>query len=197
MCFAREVVLSVPWSGESITEDIEYTLRVCTAGYRVAFAPGACVWAQMPTTGAQSTSQRQRWEGGRYRLLFQVAPRLLSESLRTHNRLLRDRAVELIVPPFAEMFALPVLFGGLCFFLAWLCGWRTAGVLAGTWALVLLLQAVYLFGGMWVARMPARVVFSLLSAPLYIVWKLGLYVVMAAGRSTGGWKRTERHELSK
>ena len=196
MCFAREVVVAVPWSGESITEDIEYTLRVCTMGYRVAFVPEACVWAQMPTTGAQAASQRQRWEGGRYRLLFQVAPRLLSESVRTRNRPLCDRAIELIVPPFAEMFALPALLGGLCALLARLCGWLSAGLLAEAWALILVLQAVYLFGGMWVARMPARVVLSLLFAPLYIVWKLGLYAIMAVGRSAVGWKRTERHELS-
>ncbi len=197
MCFARSVVEEIPWSGDSITEDIEYALRLCRAGYRIAFTPEACVWAQMPTTGAQAKSQRERWEGGRYRLLFTVAPNLLRESLRTRNRLLRDRAIELIVPPFAEMFALPVLLGGLCALLGWGLHWRTAQAFAGLWALILLLQAGYLFTGMWVARMPARIAFSLLRAPFYIVWKLGVYAVMAAGRSAGGWKRTERHELSK
>ena len=197
MCFARRVVVGVPWSGESITEDIEYTLRVCRAGYRVAFAPETSVWAQMPTTGAQAASQRQRWEGGRYQLLFRVAPRLWKESAQTRNRLLRDRAIELIVPPFAEMFALPVAFGGLCALFALGLHWHVAGLLAGVWALILLMQAVYLLGGMWVARMPARVVLSLFCAPFYIVWKLGLYALMAVGRGSSGWKRTERHELSK
>ncbi len=197
MCFAREVVERVPWSGESITEDIEYALRLCRVGYRIAFTPEACVWAQMPTTGAQASSQRQRWEGGRYRLLFTVAPALLRESLRTRNRLLRDRAIELIVPPFAEMFAVPVLLGGLCALAGAILHWRVALFAASLWGLVLLLQAGYLLLGMWIARMPARVVFSLLRAPFYIVWKLSVYVVMAASRSAGGWKRTERHELSK
>ena len=197
MCFARDIVVSVPWSGESVTEDIEYTLRVCRAGHRVAFAPDACVWAQMPTTGAQAASQRQRWEGGRYQLVFKVAPRLLRESARSNSRLLRDRAIELLVPPFAEMFALPVVFGGVCALCGLLFHWRAAALLAGCWALILGLQAVYLLGGMYIARVPARVVLSLLCAPFYIVWKLGLYVVMALGRGAGGWKRTERHELSK
>jgi len=35
----------------------------------------------------------------------------------------------------------------------------------------------------------------LLRAPFYIVWKFGLYAVMAVTRSAGGWKRTERREL--
>lgn len=197
MCFARSVVEAVPWSGDSITEDIEYALRLCRAGYRIAFTPEACVWAQMPTTGAQAKTQRERWEGGRYRLLFTVAPNLLRESLRTRNRLLWDRAIELIVPPFAEMFALPALLGVLCALLGWGLHWRAVQAFAGLWALILLLQAGYLFTGMWVARMPARIAFSLLRAPFYIMWKLGVYAVMAAGRSAGGWKRTERHELGR
>ncbi len=197
MCFARTIVEEVPWSGESVTEDIEYALRLCRAGHRIAFVPEACVWAQMPTTGSQAASQRQRWEGGRYQLLFKVAPRLIAESLRTRNRLLLDRAIELIVPPFAEMFALPVLLGSLSALAGLALGWHIVGLIALAWAALLAMQAIYLFAGMWVARMPINTVLSLCFAPFYIVWKLGIYLVMAAGRSTGGWKRTERHELSK
>ena len=197
MCFARNIVTHIPWSGESITEDIEYALRLCRAGCRIAFTPEACVWAQMPTTGKQAATQRQRWEGGRYRLLFTVAPALLRESLQTRNRLLRDRAIELIVPPFAEMFAVPVLLGALCALAGVGMRWHIAFWAAELWAVILLLQAGYLLTGMWVARMPPRAVLSLLRAPFYIVWKLGVYAVMAVTRSSGGWKRTERRELSK
>lgn len=195
MCFAREVVERVPWSGESITEDIEYTLRLCRAGYRVAFTPGATVWAQMPTTGAQAVSQRKRWEGGRYRLLVTVAPRLLREGLQKRSRILLDRAIELIIPPFAEMFAVPVALCGVCTLAAALFGWRSAGWLAWGWAAVLVLQAGYLVGGLWLARVPARVAAAILRAPFYILWKFGVYAVMAVRGSAGGWKRTERRKL--
>jgi cellulose synthase/poly-beta-1,6-N-acetylglucosamine synthase-like glycosyltransferase len=195
MAFAREVVERVPWSGESITEDIEYTLRLCRAGYRVAFTPGATVWAQMPTTGAQAVSQRKRWEGGRYRLLVTVAPHLLREGLQRRSRILLDRALELIIPPFAEMFAVPVALFCVCALAAALFGWRSAGWLAWGWAAVLGLQAGYLAGGLWVARVPARVAAAILRAPLYILWKFGVYAVMAVRGSAGGWKRTERRKL--
>jgi 1,2-diacylglycerol 3-beta-glucosyltransferase len=195
MCFAREVVAQVPWSGESITEDIEYTLRLCRAGYRVAFVPGATVWAQMPTTGAQAATQRTRWEGGRYRLLRNVAPQLLVEGVRKRDRILWDRAMELIIPPFAEMFALPALFLCVCLVAAHTLGWTWAARLGWGWAGVLALQAGYLIGGLWVARVPARIGLSLLAAPFYIGWKFGLYAVMAVRGSAGGWQRTERHKL--
>ena len=195
MCFARNVVESVPWSGASITEDIEYTLRLCRAGYRVAFLPDAAVWAQMPVTGAQAASQRQRWEGGRYQLLFGVAPRLVMEALRKRSLVLLDRGMELIIPPFAEMFAIPLVFLALCGTALGLTGWPWAAGLAWAWIAILGLQAGYLFGGLWVARVPRSVAISVLAAPIYIVWKFGLYAVMAVGRSAGGWKRTERRKI--
>ncbi len=195
MCFARKVVQAVPWSGESITEDIEYTLRVCRAGYRVAFLPQAAVWAQMPTTGAQAVSQRKRWEGGRYRLLREVAPRLLAEGFATHSRILRDRAAELIIPPFAELFAVPLALFLVCALAGFGLHWRLALALTTAWGAVLALQAGYLFLGLWVARVPAQTALSILCVPFYIVWKFGVYGVMAVTRSAGGWKRTERRKL--
>lgn len=196
MCFSRAVVQAVPWSGESITEDIEYTLRLCRAGYRVAFLPEACVRAQMPATGAQAVSQRKRWEGGRYRLLLTVVPDLLQEGVRRRNRILCDRAIELIIPPFAEMFAVPLGLLVICLAAAGMCRWPWAWGLTWAWGVILALQAGYLVVGMWVARVPAQVALSLLYAPVYIIWKLGVYLIMALTRSAGGWKRTERHQWS-
>ena len=195
MAFARPVVEAVAWSGASITEDIEYTLRLCRAGVRIAFLPEAAVWAQMPTTGAQSVSQRKRWEGGRYQLLTKVAPQLLLEGIRKRDRILRDRAIELIIPPFAEMFSLPIGLLGLSVGFALVTGWRSAQWQAAGWLTILFLQGLYLFGGLWVAKVPGRVALSIFAAPVYIAWKIGVYGVMAINRSTGGWKRTERREL--
>lgn len=195
MCFSRSLVEQVPWSGESITEDIEYTLRLCRAGHRVAFLPSTAVWAQMPTTGAQAASQRKRWEGGRYRLMTQTAPSLMREGFKRRNRILIDRALEIIIPPFAEMFALPVLFLLVCAGAAWGLHWQSARFLSFFWLLILLGQCIYLVGGMWTAKVPLSMALVLLRAPFYIVWKFGLYAVMAVTRSAGGWKRTERREL--
>ena len=195
MCFAREVVERVPWSGESITEDIEYTIRLCRAGYRVAFLPESAVWAQMPTTGAQSASQRKRWEGGRYHLLSKVAPALLMEGLKKRDWKLLDRAVELIIPPFAEMFAFPFVFMLACLATSVVLHWQIAVAYTLCFALMLIMQAVYLFGGMWIAKVPASIARTALYAPGYIVWKFALYGVMIATRSAGGWKRTERRSV--
>jgi 1,2-diacylglycerol 3-beta-glucosyltransferase len=193
MCFSREVLERVPWSGESITEDIEYTLRLVQAGIRILFVPDAVVRAQMPTTGRQAATQRQRWEGGRYALLTRSI-RLLGGAMRRGQPLVADRAVELIVPPFVELFALPAvcLIGGLLWLLAAPTAFA-AFLWMAAWTMVLAAGLFYLSAGLALARVPLTTCSALLFAPLYAVWKLGVYGTMILRRGSGGWVRTERH----
>jgi 1,2-diacylglycerol 3-beta-glucosyltransferase len=195
MCFSRSVVEAVPWSGDSITEDIDYTLRLCRAGYRVTFAPETAVWAQMPTTAKQSASQRKRWEGGRYQLVFRTAPALFGEAARNGSRILMDRAVDLVIPPFAEMFATPFILLSMSVVAAQVLHLRLFVPLCMGWLAILFLQAGYLVVGMWMAKIPLSVAVTALYAPGYILWKFGLYGAMVVHRSAGGWKRTERRKL--
>ncbi|MCC6730422.1 MAG: glycosyltransferase [Chthonomonadales bacterium] len=192
MCFAREVLERVPWSGESVTEDIEYTLRLAEAGIRVEYAPDAEVRAQMPTTARQASTQRQRWEGGRYALMGRAA-RLLVRGVRGRDALLADRAADLLVPPFAEFLAVPCALIVLGAALA-LSGIDASGgrVLAAAWGAVLAAAVMYLVVGLFVARVPAAVAWALAAAPVYAVWKLATCAALLARGGTGGWRRTER-----
>lgn len=195
MCLARSVVQHIPWSGASITEDIEYTVRLCLAGYRVGFVPETAVWAQMPVTARQSESQRKRWEGGRYRLLRETSPGLLLAGIRRGRWLLVDRALDLIIPPFAEMVVVPLAAAILCACVLALTHYRPVAVLGVVWVSVLFIQAVYMIGGLWLARVPLSVAAAVMYAPGYIVWKLGIYGSMLLRRSPQVWKRTQRHKL--
>jgi 1,2-diacylglycerol 3-beta-glucosyltransferase len=194
MCFSREVLFAIPWSGESITEDIEYTLRLVQARVRIAFAPEAVVRAQMPTSGKQAATQRQRWEGGRYALLRRSLG-ILWQAIRSGRPMVADRAVELIIPPFVELFALPAvcLIAGA----AWLF-WSPPSLVAvlwmTAWAAVMLAGLCYLVVGLIIARVPWSVSSALLFAPVYALWKIGVYGTMILRRSPSGWVRTERHE---
>jgi len=195
MCFSRRILEQVAWSGDSITEDIDYTLRLIRVGVCIQFAPDAVVRAQMPTSGRQAASQRQRWEGGRYGLLVQ-ALRLLGEGLLKRRPILIDRAVELIIPPFAEL----NLVTAVCLVGAWMLrhfgGPPEAALLMWGWLAVFGLELAYLVIGLVVARAPLSVVASLAFAPFYIVWKIGIYGAMMVSRGAVGWRRTERHEIN-
>ena len=61
----REALEQVPFSGGSITEDLDYHLRLVHAGYRARFVDSTTVWAEAVTHSRESASQRIRWEGGR------------------------------------------------------------------------------------------------------------------------------------
>jgi F0F1-type ATP synthase assembly protein I len=65
---------------------------------------------------------------------------------------------------------------------------------AGAWAGLALLagEAIYLIIGLLLARAPARVWLALLYAPVFVVWKVVLYLRVLAGRERQGWIRTER-----
>ncbi|MEP6756416.1 MAG: glycosyltransferase family 2 protein [Chthonomonadales bacterium] len=195
MCFTREALTRVPWSGESVTEDIEYTLRLVDAGIRIDFLPQAIVQAQMPTTGKQATTQRQRWEGGRYGLF----KRAIGSAMKFFSRgkwMQFDRSFELIIPPFVEMFALPVVIAGaLGIWTAMRPGSPTVNLLLAGWLSVLALELVYLVGGLVVARVPMSVASSLLFAPFYILWKIVVVIAVLLKKGTGGWNRTERRSL--
>jgi cellulose synthase/poly-beta-1,6-N-acetylglucosamine synthase-like glycosyltransferase len=195
MCFTREVLEQVPWSGESITEDIEYTLRLVEAGVKIEFLPEAVVNAQMPTTGKQASSQRQRWEGGRYALLKRAA-KLFGRSVARGRFMVADRAAELIIPPFVELFALPaVCLAGSFVWKAYAPGSVVAKWMVRGWSGLLVVELLYLGLGLIIARVPLRVASALLFAPFYIVWKFGVYGAMALRRGVGGWNRTERRTL--
>ena len=197
MGFTRAVLEAAPWSGSSITEDIDYGLDLLLhQGLVVEYAPEAIVRAQMPNTSQQATSQRARWERGRYRLLRQRAPQLFLTGLKKHDSRLIDAALDLVTPPLAELAAFHAAWLGLtilCF---------NMGVLLPVWALLvpfsLALYGTYIFGGLHVSGARPEVYSALLKAPFYVLWKFALYALvrLKGGKKSSDeaeeWVRTER-----
>lgn len=201
MGFTRAVLEAAPWQGHSITEDIDYGLDLLLHhGITVGYAPDAVVRAQMPNNSAQAASQRERWERGRYRLLRERALPLLAAGVWRRDLRLIDSALDLIVPPLAELAALHgawIGFTALCF---------NMGVLLDDWfiwpVLSLLAYLGYILGGLKVAGANREVYSALVRAPFYTLWKFALYAfVRIKGLRRGGkaepeWVRTERAPLS-
>ncbi len=65
---SRQTLLDVPYSAESIVEDLEYHLLCVSAHKRIQFINGATVYGDMPNDESARVSQRARWEGGRARV---------------------------------------------------------------------------------------------------------------------------------
>ncbi|MEI6431636.1 MAG: glycosyltransferase family 2 protein [bacterium] len=197
MAFTRALLLNSPWQGSSITEDIDYGLDLLqNRGIAVGYAPKAIVTAQMPVTAKQSESQRERWERGRYKLMRQRAIPLLGEGIRRGNFRLIDAALDLLIPPLAELFALCAawLVLGL---IGWFLGLNPVMTVVPP-IIAFIAYICYVLGGLKVAGARPEAYSALLRAPGYALWKFALLFApgrrkaQTAGADAEEWVRTER-----
>ena len=185
MCFTREVIERFGWGSYSLTEDVEYHVRLIEAGMRVVYIPDATASAEMPNNLAQARSQQTRWERGRLDLTRAYVPPLVRGFLRHGDAARLDAAMEILLPP------LSLLIGVVCACLGLAALLRWGPALALALALVALLALHGLIGAA-LANLTARAYLSLLRAPLFVAWKCWVYLSALFGRSGGSWVRTQR-----
>ena len=198
MCFARPLVERYGYPATSVVEDLELALIYLRHGVDVSFAAGAQVFGQMAATARQADSQRQRWEGGRLPLLRDWALPLWREGWRERNRAKLDAAVDLFVPPLALLAAIVAGGAGMSVVLVLLHASVAGWVAAGIWIGAGMGLAVYVGAGLILTHAPASVWLRMAAAPLFILWKLGIYarMVCTRGRRTPAtWVRTDRHDM--
>jgi 1,2-diacylglycerol 3-beta-glucosyltransferase len=189
MMFEAKLLRELPHDAFSIVEDIEYGIRLGLAGHRVHYAGEAQVFGQMVGAEAASRSQRRRWEGGRMQLVRQHGARLLVTGLRQRSPVILDLAADLLVPPLTYV-ALAVI-AGVVVSAAWVALGHGASWSAAPWCASLVLFAVYVARGVWLAGVGPRAVLDLMWAPIYMVWKVALALRASPARERE-WVRTTR-----
>lgn len=193
MIFGRETMHVARWRGDSITEDLDFGLDLLEEhGIRVAYAPEAIVRAQMPVGEQESRSQRDRWERGRREIVARRSGGLLWRGITGCDFRKTDAALDMLIPPLAELFAL-IAFWTLA------CGVNIAlGFVSAWWLLavaaVWLGYGVYVVGGLRMADASGAAVGALAKAPAYMVWKFVLFAagMMRRGKNGKEWVRTAR-----
>ncbi len=186
MCFTTSLLRAQPHRAFSMVEDVEYGLQLGRAGIRVHFAHEARALGEMVSDEQASRSQRQRWEHGRKLLVREVAPVVFAEGVRQRSPLLVDLALDLLVPPLAQLGGV-VLLGGLL---------STVMALAGQpWTLVPwlacgLMLTFYVARGWQLSGVGLGGLTALARAPGYLLWKLA--VAARGGPRRDEWVRTAR-----
>lgn len=177
----RRVLEALPYTARSVVEDLEYHVMMVRAGFAVRFVEQTAVSAAVPTTEAAETTQRARWEGGRLRMLRELAPSLCADVLRGHGR---------SVEPLGELLLLPLA--------------SHVGILA--LVLVVPFPPTQLYAAGALGLVGAHVLSSLLTsgatrsdwvalgtAPLYVARKLALMpAILRASKTDQEWVRTAR-----
>jgi 1,2-diacylglycerol 3-beta-glucosyltransferase len=192
MCFARSVIERFGWNAYGLAEDIEYTTTLLEAGIRVEAAPGAVLYAEAPRTRRQADSQRMRWEGGRFALARRDGVRFLQAFFRSGSVARLDWAMDLLTPPMAILVGMPLLMAILNGVLTQLLGTTIVTFTAWIWLAVLAGTCIHVIGGLLISGADPRAYLYLLSTPLFLVWKLQIYIAMLLKRGPRGWVRTER-----
>jgi cellulose synthase/poly-beta-1,6-N-acetylglucosamine synthase-like glycosyltransferase len=186
---SADTLTRVPYTANSIVEDLEYHLHLIRAGIPVRFLSHASVFAEMPETAAAAVSQKARWEMGRTFMRRLWTPRLLRAVLAGKLHML-EPLIDLVALPLATQTALLTLAlaGAFAAHLTWL------GLYSGVGFFSVLL---YLMVAASLSPEPAVALRALAGAPAFVLWKL-IRVPRAgfASRTADTWVRTKRNAES-
>ncbi|MBO0731232.1 MAG: glycosyltransferase family 2 protein [Acidimicrobiaceae bacterium] len=190
MLLSRRLLERCPWDAFTGAEDLEYSLTLRLNGVRPMFTGTARLWGPVPVDGGSARVQRERWEGGRLRILRTALPRLLHEILRRRRLSLVDCALDLAVPPLGLLTAAALVGTSLG------VGLVRAGVVT-PWALIPWVVGLggicgHVMGGLVAARAPRWMYRRLFSAPIFLLEKIVGTVAVVRSRNSNIWVRTER-----
>jgi cellulose synthase/poly-beta-1,6-N-acetylglucosamine synthase-like glycosyltransferase len=187
--------MAMPWSAfdrdelatADIVEDLRMGIELAEAGTPPLFVESAEVWSA-PESAANTLVQRRRWEGGFLAHALVSGPKMLAKSMRRADPQRIWTALDLMIPPLALLVMLDLAGLLLGAGLTWMTGASAVPllVLIGT-----LLLAAAALAGAWL-RGGSRFVTlgGLLRIPLYVAWKLPLYLGLARRGAPEEWLRT-------
>ena len=189
--------MALPWAHfaaadlatSSIVEDIRLGFELADRGVPPQLVEDAFIWSS-PSTESGTLTQRKRWEGGFLNMAGRTAPRAMAQAVRRFDPRGIAAALDLCVPPLALLGLVNV---GLLLFTAGLTALTGAAWWpVGTFVLVLAAMAAAVLAA-WAregrAFLPAR---ALIRLPLYMLWKVPLYLGLTRRGTPSEWLRTGR-----
>jgi cellulose synthase/poly-beta-1,6-N-acetylglucosamine synthase-like glycosyltransferase len=93
-----EILKEIGWGATSLTEDLEFSIKLVLKGMRVAWAHDAIVYDEKPLTLKQSWGQRKRWMQGHSFCAVKYMKDLLIKAFKERNIRAFDIALYLIQP---------------------------------------------------------------------------------------------------
>jgi len=181
----RQTLEKIPYDASSIVEDLEYHLRLVTAGERVDFIGDATVFGEIPSESGEAKVQRSRWEGGRLRMVREWVPAMVAWVIRGDWRL---------TEPLLDLLTFPLAYHVVLLMVAAIA---LPASLRPWAAISLLTVAIYVLRACLLGGHPLKTAAALTAAPFYILWKLTtLSAVFSASRRGANWIRSGRENES-
>jgi hypothetical protein len=176
--------------GSDLVEDLVLGIELTYRGHPPLLCSDARIEGELPVAGEAALGQRRRWEHGHLATLVRHGPRLLAHGITTKSPASLLLGLDLLVPPLSLLVLVELAGTALAMVAALTTGATTPlWIVAGSMALLglSLFLAWARFGR---ATIPAR---HLLAIPLYVTWKVPLYVAFLLRRGETRWIRTKRN----
>lgn len=178
----------------NIVEDMKLGVDLALAGYPAKLCPSASLSGAAAPDRRSTIKQRTRWEHGHVQTLVRYGPRLILAGLFRCRVSLVGLGLELSVPPLSLVCLAWFLTTTACL-VSWLVLHNSCAPLACC-ICSLAFTGITIFAG-WMKYGRKMLPFTtLLQAPLYILWKIPIYVKMAIVRERR-WERTDRASAQK
>jgi cellulose synthase/poly-beta-1,6-N-acetylglucosamine synthase-like glycosyltransferase len=173
----------------SIVEDLALGLELAAAGNPPMLVSNALVWSESSTEQG-TLVQRRRWEGGFLSTALRWGFREAAAGIAAGKPRAILAGLDLMVPPLALFAVLNVL-------ALIMAGVLTVALGAAWWPVVvqfgLLLFALFAVFAAWMREGRRFISLGVLARlPLYVLWKLPMYVGLARGGAPKEWLRTGR-----
>ena len=104
-----DLLKEIGWGATSLTEDLEFTIKLILKGEKVYWSHEAAVYDEKPLTMKQSWRQRKRWMQGQADCACRYLKALLTKAIKEKDIIAFDNAVYVIYPLF-------VVLGGVVMF---------------------------------------------------------------------------------
>jgi cellulose synthase/poly-beta-1,6-N-acetylglucosamine synthase-like glycosyltransferase len=188
MAFPWSMIRSVDLANGHLLEDAKLGLDLAIAGHKPMLCPQAKVTSDLPSSSVAATSQKTRWVHGHFQMIQTYVPILFKEAIHQKRFDLLTSILDLCVPPLSLLV------------IAWLLVMASSiisGILGASWipAITATIAGFCLLTGLvitWInfARQELPLD-KLLTIPLYILWKIPVYVQFLVKPQTI-WLRTQR-----
>lgn len=100
---AIDLLKEIGWGATSLTEDLEFTIKLILKGEKVYWSHEAAVYDEKPLTMKQSWRQRKRWMQGQADCACRYLKALFTKAIKEKDIVAFDNAVYVIYPLFVVL----------------------------------------------------------------------------------------------
>ncbi len=110
MCIRTSIIREYGWDCNSLTEDMEFSMKLLTHGLKTCWAHDAIVYDEKVTTMMASCKQRLRWAQGQFDCADRYIPKLFAAGIKQGNIVILDGILQVSQPYFLLLTTIYLVF---------------------------------------------------------------------------------------